>query len=274
MAETNKKMSKKIKAVIVILICLIVLSAGALTVRVIYLNFFADKTVTTVVPDNLIGEDTETPPQDNSENNNSGEETESDPTSTTPTDNPSANTQKATSIELYKGKASDNEKFTAENMLPGDNETKYFAVRVNHHKNVDVFFNAEVTEQTKALGEVLHIKVTHLENEKVLYDGTFAELNKDGYSELFTTTHSTETVAYYKIEVSLPTSIGNEHQQAKLMADFNWFVKDRDALDSPQTGDTSNIVLWFVLMLSSLTMMIILLFFRRKDKEEKNAEQN
>ncbi len=274
MAETNNKMSKKIKAVIFILICLIVLSAGALAARVVYLNFFADKTVTTVVPDNLIGEDTETPDQNNSENNESDEETESDSTSTTPTDNSTTNTPKATSIELYKGKASDNEKFTVNNMFPGDNETKYFAVKVNHHKNVDVFFNTEVTEQTKALGEVLHIKVTHLENEKVLYDGTFAELNKDGYSELFATQSSTETVAYYKIEVSLPTSTGNEYQQAKLMADFNWYVLDRDALDSPQTGDTSNIVLWFVLMLSSLAMMIILLFFRRREKEEKNAEEN
>ncbi len=274
MAETNKKMSKKIKAVIVILICLIVLSAGALTVRVIYLNFFADKTVTTVVPDNLIGEDTETPPQDNSENNNSGEETESAPTSTTPTDNPSTNTQKATSIELYKGKTSDNEKFTAENMLPGDNETKYFAVRVNHHKNVDVFFNAEVTEQTKALGEVLHIKVTHLENDNVIYNGSFADMNKDGYSELFATDSSTETIAYYKIEVSLPTSTGNEYQAASLLADFNWYVTDTDALDSPQTGDTSNIMLWFIIMLCSLGMIIILLFSKRKEKEDENAKQN
>ncbi len=274
MAETKKKMSKKIKAIIIILICLIILSVGALAARVIYLNFFADKTVTTVVPDNLIGEDTETPPQDNSENDNNEVGTESATDTTVPTDTSSETNQKATSIELYKGKASDNENFTAENMLPGDSEVKYFAVKVNHHKNVDVFFNAEVTEQTKALGEVLHIKVTHLENEKVLYDGTFADLNKDGYSELFATQSSTETVAYYKIEVSLPTSVGNEYSQAKLMADFNWYVTDTDALDSPQTGDTSNIVLWFVLMLSSLAMMIILLFFRRKIEEEKYAEQN
>ncbi len=274
MAETRNKMSKKIKTIIVILVCLIVLSAGALTARVVYLNFFADKTVTTIVPDNLIGEDPETESQDNSGNNDSDEETESNPTSIVPTDTSSANNQKATTIELYKGKASDNEKFTVNNMLPGDTEVKYFAVKVNHHKNVNVFFNAEVTEQTKALADVLHIKVTHLENEKVLYDGTFADLNKDGYSELFATQSSTETVAYYKIEVSLPTSTGNEYQAAKLMADFNWYVLDTDALDSPQTGDTSNIVLWFVLMLSSLAMMIILLFFRRKDKEEKYAEQN
>lgn len=269
--ELKKKMSKKTKTIIAILLCLIILSAGALTARVIYLNYFADKTVTTVVPDNLIGEDPESKPSNNNEDNSNAP---TNAETSAPSNTTDSNSQKATSIELYKGKASDNEKFTVNNMLPGDTEIKYFAVKVNHHKNVDVFFNAEVTEQTKALGEVLHIKVTHLENEKVLYDGTFADLNKDGYSELFATNNSTETVAYYKIEVSLPTSVGNEHQQAKLMADFNWSVLDTDALDSPQTGDTSNIVLWFVLMLSSLAMMIILLFFRRKIEEEKYAEQN
>ncbi len=271
MAETKQNRLKKVKAVIITLLCLLTLSVGALTARIVYLNFFADKTVTTVVPDNLIGEDFESKPSDNDEDNSS---TPANAEPSTPSNIANGNNQKATTIELYKGKASDNEKFTAENMLPGDNETKYFAVKVNHHKNVDVFFNAEVTEQTKALGEVLHIKVTHLENENVLYDGTFADLHPDGYSELFATNSSTETVAYYKIEISLPTSVGNEYGQAKLMADFNWFVKDKDALDSPQTGDTSNIVLWFVLMLSSLAMMIILLFFRRKIEEEKNAEQN
>lgn len=269
--ELKKKMSKKIKAIIAILLCLIILTAGTLTARVIYLNYFADKTVTTVVPDNLIGEDPESEPSNNNEADSS---TPTNSDTSAPSNTANGNSGQAITIELYKGKASDNEKFQVHNMLPGDSEVKYFAVKVNHHKNVDVFFNAEVTEQTKNLANVLNIKVTHLENGNVLYNGSFADINKDGYSELFATNSSTETVAYYKIEVSLPTSTGNECQQAKLMADFNWFVKDRDALDSPQTGDTSNIVLWFVLMLSSLMMIIILLFSKRNEKEDKNAEQN
>ncbi len=267
--ELKKKMSKKTKTIIAILLCLIILTAGALTARIVYLNYFADETVTTVVPDNLIGEDPENTEQSSSESDSNSNTNESTPSETTQTQ-----TQKATTIELYKGKASDNEKFNVHNMLPGDSEVKYFAVKVNHHKNVDVFFNAEVTEQTKNLANVLNIKVTHLENGNVLYNGSFADMNTNGYSELFATNSSTETVAYYKIEVSLPTSTGNEYQAASLLADFNWYVKDTDALDSPQTGDTSNIVLWFALMISSLAMIIILLFFRRRDKEDENAKQN
>ncbi len=292
MAEDKKTMSKKVKTVIAILLALLILSAGALTVRVVYLNFFADNSTTTVVPDNLIGEDpaTSTTAPNGSETTTPGESTgtDSNPTESTPaestpsasdtsaptTNSGSANTDKkeAAVIELYKGQPSDNEKFQVTNMLPGDTEVKYFAVKVSHHADAIVYFNAEVTEQTKNLADVLHIKVTHLENGKVIYDGTFADMNIDGYGETFATTQKTETVAYYKIEVSLPTSTGNEYQAAKLMADFNWYVKDTGPLDSPQTGDNSNIMLYFIIMCCSLAMIIILLFFRRREKEDEYAE--
>ncbi len=288
-------MSKKIKTIIVILLALLILSAGALAARVVYLNYFADNTSTMVVPDNLIGEEdstsdttsapeTSTPATDENKNNSTEPPSESTGTETTtpetsaPTEsigtnngNTSAET-KAAVIELYKGQPTDNEKFQVQNMLPGDTETKYFAVKVSHHADAIVYFNAEVTEQTKNLADVLHIKVTHLENGKVIYDGTFADMNIDGYGETFATTQKTETVAYYKIEVSLPTYTGNEYQAAKLMADFNWYVKDTGPLDSPQTGDNSNIMLYFIIMCCSLAMIIILLFFRRREKEDEYAE--
>ncbi len=285
----KRKMSKKVKTIIAILLALLILSAGALAARVVYLNYFKDNTATVVVPDNLIGEedstsdttstpDTSKPNSDNTENTeppseSTGTETTtpetSAPTESTGTNNGSTtNTEnKAAVIELYKGQPSDNEKFQVTNMLPGDAEVKYFAVKVSHHADAIVYFNAEVTEQTKSLADVLHIKVTHLENGKEIYNGTFADMNIDGYGETFATTQKTETVAYYKIEVSLPTSTGNEYQAAKLMADFNWYVKDVGPLDSPQTGDNSNIVLYFIIMICSLAMIIILLFTKRRERE-------
>ncbi len=286
MAE--KKMSKKVKTIIAILLALLILTAGALAVRVVYLNYFKDNTSTMVVPDNLIGEedstsDTTSAPDasnpatddtDSSEppNESTGTETTvpeaSAPTESTGTNNGNTSAEtKAAVIELYKGQHSDNEKFQVQNMLPGDTEVKYFAVKVSHHADAIVYFNAVVTEQTKNLADVLHIKVTHLENGKVIYDGTFADMNIDGYGETFATTQKTETVAYYKIEVSLPTSAGNEYQAAKLLADFTWTVKDTGALDSPQTGDNSNIMLYFIVMCCSLAVIIILMFTKRRERE-------
>ncbi len=283
---TEKKMSKKVKTIIAILLALLILSAGALAVRIVYLNYFADNTATVVVPDNLIGEDENTSTPDTSvpttdENNSTESPSESTGTETTvpetsaPTESTGTNNgdssssveNKAAVIELYKGQPSDNEKFQVMNMLPGDTETKYFAVKVSHHADAIVYFNAEVTEQTKQLADVLHIKVTHLETDKVIYNGTFADMNTDGYGETFTATQSTETVAYYKIEVSLPHSAGNEYQAAKLMTDFTWTVKDVEILDPPQTGDNSHITLYFIVMCCSLAVIIILLFTKRRERE-------
>ncbi len=283
MQDEDKKKSKKYRIIIIILLLLLLISAGALTARIVYLKSVADKNVTVVVPDNLIGEDStvSTTTPDNSETTaptepsdttkppeTSGSETP--PTSDTNGDNDTPE-QTATAIELYKGQPSDNERFEVLNMFPGDMETKYFAIKVSHHADVDVYFNAEITEQTENLANVLHIKVTHLENGKVIYDGTFADMDINGYGETFAADESTQTVAYYKIEVSLPTSAGNEYQAAKLVADFEWLVRDTEVLDNPQTGDDSNILFWFIVMISSLVMMFVLLFTRRKKQEE---EQN
>ncbi len=269
--ELKKKMSKKTKIIIAILLSLIILTSGALTARVTYLKFFADKTSTSVVTDNLIGEDTDSN-QDNL--NEDAEEKDEAVETVTSADGIQTNTGEVTTIELHKRNASDNEKFQAENMLPGDSEVKYFAVKVKHHKNVEVCFKTEVTKQTENLANALNIKVARIETGKVLYNGSFADINNEEFFEVFAADGSTETVGTYKIEVWLPTSTGNEYQAANLMADFNWYVSDSDTdgLDAPGTGDTSNILLCLVLVLSSLALMIILLSFRRK--EEKNAEQN
>ncbi len=286
--ETRNKAAKKVGTIIAILLALVMLSGGALAGRVIYLNFFADKSATAVVPDNLIGEDPAS-----SGNSGlitaSGQLTESETTSIPETGSAAflsssadisntggnsnvTNTQiQAATISLHKNQSSDNEKFSVINMLPGDMQIKYFAVKVSHHADAAVYFKAEVTGQTKQLADVLHIKVTHLDNGKVIYDGSFAEMNSDGYSEIFATTQSTETVAYYKIEVSLPASTGNEYQAARLMADFKWFVKDAQPLDPPQTGDNSDIARWAAIMCSSLAVILILIFSRHRKKEREAA---
>ncbi len=269
---SDKRMSKKLMTVTVILIVLLILSAGALAARLIYLNYFKEHSTTTVIPDNLIGEEESTVVTD-ADNGTEQPTDRTETEATAPTESTEANAEdKAVVLALYKGQASDNESFQVQNLLPGDTEVKHFALKVSHHADVTVYFNAEITEQTKSLADVLHIKVTRMENGRVIYDGTWADMNTAGYGETLTATQSTETVAYYKIEVSLPTTAGNEYQGAKLTADFTWTVKDTDALDPPPTGDNSPITLYFTVMCCSLAVIMILLFFRRREKEDKNAE--
>ena len=52
-----------------------------------------------------------------------------------------------------------------------------------------------------------------------------------------------------------------------LKADFKWYVKDEGRLDSPQTGDAADLVLWFAATISLL--LILLLLFTRHGKEER-----
>ncbi len=279
--EENKdilieKKSSRLKLVIVILIILLLISGACLAGRVLYLRFFADQKVTAVVPDNLIGEESD----DDSDKEDTDTEGENDTTSTeseesTNQSGAQSSTPKAATLTLYRTKPSDNEKFEVRNMLPGDVEVKYFCVKASHEKDIVLTFSAEITEETKNLGEILHIKVTHLDTQKVLYDGVFRDMDLNGYEETLLGNSKKETTAYYEIEVSLPTSAGNEYQAAMLKADFKWFVKDADSLSNPLTGDDTNAVSWIIILCAALAMAgAMLLWRRKKDEEEKDEREN
>ena len=281
---------KKLKIVIIILSVLLVLSAGGLAARYIYLQYFAPAQSTVTVPDNLIGDSVpaeesstpaeNTPPAESEPDTEqtdaaeSGSASGSSGTGTT-AGNPSGNENSAPAadkptapvLELYEGRPDVNQRFEVQNMFPGDTETRYFCVRAYHEEDITLFFRAEVTEQTKNLGDVLHIKVTHLDTGKVLCDAAFNEIDGEEFSELLKADAQEEPTAYYQIDVSLDTSVGNEYQAALLRADFEWYVKDEGGLvPPPQTGDTTNLALWIVLAVSSLLLMI---FLRKRRKEEK-----
>ncbi len=262
----------RLKTVIVILVVLIVLSAAGLAGRIIYINYFYGSGTTVVLPDNLIGESTGpsgtvAPAQARPRSLRSAGAKLEEPRTDAPAENP-----EATVLSLFQGKPSDNEPFEVRNMFPGDTEVRYYCVKANHREAFVLYFDAEVTEQTQQLGDVLQIKITHLDTGVVLYEGSFNQMQDAGYSEQLPKSESNETLAYYKIEVSMPTSAGNEYQVARLKADFKWYVENEDVLvPPPVTGDSFHVVLWATLLISSGALIIILLFARRRNKEEEEA---
>lgn len=280
--------AKRLKIAIIILAVLLILSGGGLAARYIYLQYFAPAQATATVPDNLIGDssqtDADSAPTENTLPAESGPDTEDTsegqtdaPENSSPADSstadsgdtsPAADKPSAPVLELYAGRPDANQKFEAGNMLPGDSLTQYFCVRAYHDADITLFFKADVTEQTKNLGDALHIKVTHLETGKVLCDAPLAEIDGKEFSELLTANAQEETTAYYQIDVSLDTSVSNEYQAARLLADFAWYVEDEGGLTPPpQTGDTTNLVLWAVLAASSLLLILLLLLTRRRKEE-------
>ena len=280
------KQKKKIKVIIIVLACLLGLSLLALGGTLIY-NKIANATPATVtVPDNLITPDEDTTKPDNSDSQApDSSDTEKPDSSDTQTPNSSAATsssavpmqsttaeaKKAATIELYNKQPEENTPFAVGNMFPGDVETKYFRVRVSYHDKITVHYKATVRPGYEKLAEVLKVRIRLLSAGETMYDGLMRDMPESLTHKLASKKSATDEL-YYEITAYLDTSVGNDYQNKDLIADFKWWVEETGNLDdSPQTGDTSNILLWAVLAAGSLGMIIILLVTRRRKEDEENV---
>ena len=77
------------------------------------------------------------------------------------------------------------------------------------------------------------------------------------------------------ITLNVPTSLDNEFQNKIGYLDWEFMIEEFPIEEGdpkpPQTGDNSNMGLWFTIMICSLIMMIILLVWRKKDKEDEES---
>ena len=279
------KQKKKIKIVIIVLAVLLGLSLLALGGTLIY-NKIANATPATVtVPDNLITPDEDTTKPDSDSQAPDSSDTEKPDSSDTqtpdgstatsssavPTQSTTAEAKKAATIELYNKQPEENTPFAVGNMFPGDVETKYFRVRVSYHDKITVHYKATVRPGYEKLAEVLKVRVRLLTTGEMLYDGLMRDM-PESLTHKLASKKSTTDELYYEITAYLDTSVGNDYQNKDLIADFKWWVEETGNLDdSPQTGDTSNILLWAVLAAGSLGMIIILLVTRRRKEDEENV---
>lgn len=268
---------KKIKIVIIVLAILLGLSLLALGGTLVY-NKIANTTPATVtVPDNLITPDEDTTKPDSSDTekpDSSDTQTPSssaDTSSAVPTQSTTAETKKAATIELYNKQPEENTAFTVGNMFPGDSETKYFRVQVSYHDKITVHYKSTVRPGYEKLAEVLKVRVKLLTTGETMYDGGIADM-PESLTHKLASKKSTTDELYYEITAYLDTGVGNDYQNKDLIADFKWWVEETGNLDdSPQTGDTSNILLWAVLAAGSGSMMILLLVVRRRKEENVNG---
>ena len=263
---------KKIKIIIIVPAVLLGISLAALGGTLIY-NKIANATPATVtVPDDLITADEDTTKPDSSDSQAPDSSDTGKPdgsytqtpdssaaasSSAVPTQSTTAEVKKAATIELYNKQPEENTPFQVENMFPGDSETKYFRVRVSYHDKITVHYKATVRLGYEKLAEVLKVRVNLLSTGETMYDGLIRDM-PESLTHKLASQKSTTDKLYYEITAYLDTSVGNEYQNNDMIADFKWWVEETGNLDdSPQTGDTSNILLWAVLAACSLSMMII-----------------
>ena len=277
---------KKIKIVITVLAVLLGISLTALGGTLLY-NRLASRPATTVtVPDNLItaDEDTTKPDSSDSQAPDSSDTEKPDgsytqtpdgsavtSSSAVPTQSTTAEAKKAATVELYNKQPEENTPFQVVNMFPGDSETKYFRVRVSYHDKITVHYKATIRPGYEKLAEVLKVRVKLLSTGETMYDGGIADM-PESLTHKLASKNSAVGELYYEITVFLDTSVSNDYQNKDLIADFKWWVEETGNLDdSPQTGDTSNILLWAVLAACSGSMMILLLVTRRRKEDEENV---
>ena len=282
MSENQSKRSKTIKVIIIILSILLAVSAtmlvGVKFVVPAITSFFAEETTVTVP--NQIGSTVSeassvTTPTDSEvsvDDANGVTSTASQSQSTSVTNSIPAS---APVLEFYQGQPEHNRRFEVRNILPGDVMERYYCIRAHHSKDVTLVFRAEVTEQTKNLGDVLDVTILNKNTDSVLCEGSFNAIhNKEFYATLPANADNM-TDNYYYVKVSVDTSVGNEYQQAGLLADLHWYIAEgSEGLEPPpQTGDDSHVWLWVVVAGSALLLVFILIFFRRKDEDEDEDEE-
>lgn len=285
--------SNTAKKVAIILVILLLIAIAALAIRIVYLKKHGKGTA--VVPDNLISVGTsssepdstpdtsegdiaessneiaEVPNEETSKNNTEESKTEpTNPDVTLDVSNPDLDNKPvkptANVISLFKGQNIDNEPFKVTNMLPGDSYEKYYCVKISHNKDLKLCFKTEINFESNDLSEILDIKVTHLNTSNIIYEGKLGDMLSDGYFEDIPLPDDYETEAYYKIEVSMPTSAGNKYQNSSIDADFVWLLTDENGLLPPQTGDST--VIYIAICGASVLVVLLLLFVLRKKREE------
>ena len=73
------------------------------------------------------------------------------------------------------------------------------------------------------------------------------------------------------VTLNVPVELPNEYQNKIGYLDWEFMIEEFPVEEGdpkpPQTGDNSNMGLWFTIMICSLIMMIILLVWRKKDRE-------
>lgn len=167
-------------------------------------------------------------------------------------------------------------------VMPGDTLTQQITVKNNADNKVKVKIyirSLGAHEDSVDFLSKLGLKVAKSEENKMAYMFD-AKANETAQLTDWVYLGTLYSGGEVNLDVTLtvPVELDNEFQNKIGYLDWEFMIEEFPIEEGdpkpPQTGDNSNMGLWFALMLSSFTMLIILLFWRRKDKEnEENAVQ-
>lgn len=268
MEEGKKK--KTVKALIITLSVLLVISLVSLVGILIFKHFTVSKPASVTVSDNII-----THEKENSDISSAPESSQGvGGTSASASSGASyGNERSGKALYLHSRVTGDNTPFKVTNMFPGDSETNYYCIRVSHKGDVVLRFRANVRPGHEKLAEALYCRIALTHSGEVLYDGPMRDM-PNSITHALNTEKSTISEVNYEITAYLDTSVGNEYQSLysiDLIADFDWWVEETENLEAPKTGDETKLILW--ICLAAIALLILILLWRKLKKEEKQGDK-
>lgn len=167
-------------------------------------------------------------------------------------------------------------------VMPGDTLTQKITVNNNADNKVKVKIyirSLGAREDSKVFLSQLGLKVDKSDDNEMAYMFD-AKANETAQLTDWVCLGTLYSGGEVNLDVTLtvPVELDNEFQNQIGYLDWEFMIEEFPVEDTdpkpPQTGDNSNLGLWFAIMLCSGAMLIILLVWRKKDKEtEENAVQ-
>ena len=167
-------------------------------------------------------------------------------------------------------------------VMPGDTLTQKITVNNNADNKVKVKIyirSLGAHEDSKVFLSQLGLKVDKSDDNEMAYMFD-AKANETAQLTDWVCLGTLYSGGEVNLDVTLtvPVELDNEFQNQIGYLDWEFMIEEFPVEDTdpkpPQTGDDSNLGLWFAIMLCSGAMLIILLVWRKKDKEtEENAVQ-
>ena len=165
-------------------------------------------------------------------------------------------------------------------VMPGDTLTQKITVKndANNKVKVKIYMRSlGAHEDSVEFLSQLGLKVAKSEENEMAYmfDATANETAQLTDWVCLGTLYSGGEVNL-DVTLNVPVELPNEFQNKIGYLDWEFMIEEFPVEEGdpkpPQTGDNSNMGLWFTIMICSGAMLIILLFWRKKDKEqEENA---
>lgn len=167
-------------------------------------------------------------------------------------------------------------------VMPGDSLTQKITVKNNANNEVKVKIYVRslgAHEDSKEFLSQLGLKVQKSEDNKMAYmfDSAANETAQLTDWVCLGTLYSGGEVNLNVI-LDVPVELDNNYQNQIGYLDWEFMIEEFPVEDSdpkpPNTGENSQMWIWFAVMLCSIAIMIILLLWRKKDKEkEEKATQ-